>query len=286
MSYSFEVSNYEEEMKNYFRGVSGRHIKDTLFITLRNNGSKGWSRYKGSFRCNEKQSNIFFEETQINQEVYPNSGMELVLNFPRIEKNRNSGNCFCSIELVYNNEVYNSQVIRFRKDYDLLGNQLIVEEKIEIEKEEEKQQQVPKEEKKEKEVFQPHKIEEEIKVKKQEPKKEKKENENDIIVKKFRSAFDFSKADFSDEYILELILKSNKDFQKAMELHLEKEDAKKYERKSKSKTKEGLEELLAEFRKAYQLSEQDYSNEKIKEVLAKKEGHFENTFEELMSFIQ
>ena len=312
MSYSFEVSNYEEEMKNYFRGVSGRHIKDTLFITLRNNGSKGWSRYKGSFRCNEKQSNIFFEETQINQDVYPNSGMELVLNFPRIEKNRNSGNCFCSIELVYNNEVYNSQVIRFRKDYDLLGNQLIVEEKIEIEKEEEKQQQVPKEEKKEKEVFQPHKIEEEIKVKKQEPKeekkekevfqphkieeeikvkkqepkKEKKENENDIIVKKFRSAFDFSKADFSDEYILELILKSNKDFQKAMELHLEKEDAKKYERKSKSKTKEGLEELLAEFRKAYQLSEQDYSNEKIKEVLAKKEGHFENTFEELMSFIQ
>ena len=235
--YSFEVTNYEEEMKNYFRGVSGRHIKDTLFITLRNNGSKGWSRYKGSFRCNEKQSNIFFEETQINQEVYPNSGMELVLNFPRIEKNRNSGNCFCSIELVYNNEVYNSQVIRFRKDYDLLGNQLIVEEKIEIEKEEEKQQQVPKEEKKEKEVFQPHKIEEEIKVKKQEPKKEKKENENDIIVKKFRSAFDFSKADFSDEYILDLILKSNKDFQKAMELHLEREDAKKMTGKLNQKQK-------------------------------------------------
>ena len=32
MDYSFEVTNYEEEMKNYFKGVSGRHIKDTLFM--------------------------------------------------------------------------------------------------------------------------------------------------------------------------------------------------------------------------------------------------------------
>ena len=43
---------------------------------------------------------------------------------------------------------------------------------------------------------------------------------------------------------------------------------------------------LTYFRKAYQLSEEDYSNERIKEVLAKKNGNFENAFEELMSFIQ
>ena len=130
MSYSFEVTYYERQMKNYFKGVSGKHIKDTLLITLRNNGSKGWGRYKGYFKCDINQSNYFFEETQIPQDVYPNGALELVLNFPRSEKNSNSGDCFCSIQLVYNDEVYNSQLLRFRKDYDLFGNNLVNEQKL------------------------------------------------------------------------------------------------------------------------------------------------------------
>ena len=298
MEYGFEIIDYEQEMNNYFRGVSGRHIKDTLFIRVRNTGTGGWSKFQGYFKCYENQSNYFFEEAHISEDVYPNGQLELVLNFPRIEKNKNNGDCICSIQLFYKDQGYNAQVIRFRKDYDLFGNNLAKEEKVEeeeeeeeviyqIKEEEEKKEEIKeeiKEEKKEekKEILQPNKIDKEI-VKNNE---EKKEDENQIIVKKFRSAFDFSPADFSDEYVLDIILKSKKDFQRAMMLHLALEDKKAAEKKNKSKTKAGLEQLVSEFRKAYQLSEQDYSNEKLREVLAKKEGNFENAFEELMSFIQ
>lgn len=293
MDYSFEVTDYEKEMKNYFKGVSGRHIKDTLFITLRNTGSRAWGRFQGYFKCVPEQSNYFFEEIQIAQEVYQNGYLELVLNFPRIEKNGNKGEVFTSIQLIYGDKTSNPQVIRFRKDYDLFGNDLVNEQKIEVEEEEEEDLnnnnnkiEIEKKEEK-KEIFLPNKIEEELKKNNKEKKEEeKKGNENDIIVKKFRSAFDFSKADFSDEYILDLIIKSKNDFQKAMMLHLEREDAKKEEKKNKSKTNEGLDQLVAQFRKEYQLSEQDYSNEKLKAVLSKKQGNFENAFEELMSFIE
>ena len=283
MEYNFEVLNYEKEMKNYFKCESGRHIRDTLFITLRNNGTRGWSRFKGTFKCVQDQSNYFFDDIQIPQEVYPNGSLELVLNFPRIEKNTNKGDVFCTIQLIYSDKVYNSEVIRFRKDFDLFGNAIVKEENIVIEEGNEKD--LNKE--KEKEQFQPIMIEEDIKNKNKENKvEEKKENENDIIVKKFRSAFDFSKADYSDEYLLDLILKSNNDFQIAMMLHLENEDAKKEEKINKSKTNEGLAQLVEQFRKEYQLSEEDYPTEKLKEILEEKEGNFENAFDELMRFIQ
>lgn len=283
MEYNFEVLNYENEMKNYFKCESGRHIKDTLFITLRNNGTRGWSRFKGTFKCVQDQSNYFFDDIQIPQEVYPNGSLELVLNFPRIEKNTNKGDVFCTIQLIYSDKVYNSEVIRFRKDFDLFGNAIVKEENIVIEEGNEKD--LNKE--KEKEQFQPIMIEEAIKNKNKENKvEEKKENENDIIVKKFRSAFDFSKADYSDEYLLDLILKSNNDFRIAMMLHLENEDAKKEEKINKSKTNEGLAQLVEQFRKEYQLSEEDYPTEKLKEILEEKEGNFENAFDELMRFIQ
>ena len=71
-----------------------------------------------------------------------------------------------------------------------------------------------------------------------------------------------------------------------MMLHLALEDKKIEEKKRKSKSEEGLEQLVSQFRQAYQLSEQDYPSKKLKEILAKKEGNFENAFEELMSFIQ
>ena len=283
MEYNFEVLNYEKEMKNYFKCESGRHIRDTLFITLRNNGTRGWSRFKGTFKCVQDQSNYFFDDIQIPQEVYPNGSLELVLNFPRIEKNTNKGDVFCTIQLIYSDKVYNSEVIRFRKDFDLFGNAIVKEENIVIEEGNEKD--LNKE--KEKEQFHPIMIEEAIKNKNKENKvEEKKENENDIIVKKFRSAFDFSKADYSDEYLLDLILKSNNDFRIAMMLHLENEDAKKEEKINKSKTNEGLAQLVEQFRKEYQLSEEDYPTEKLKEILEEKEGNFENAFDELMRFIQ
>ena len=93
-------------MKNYFKDVSGKHIKDTLFITIRNTGSKGWNKYKGYFKCDPNQSNYLFEETQIPEDVYPNGRLELVLNFPRIEKNSKTviaiaqSNFFIMIKLV------------------------------------------------------------------------------------------------------------------------------------------------------------------------------------------
>ena len=110
-------------MQNYFRGVSGRHIKDTLIITLRNTGTKPWGKYKGYFKCVEEKSNYFFETIQIPEDIYPSNSLELVLNYPRIEKNNHQGDCFSTIQLVYKDQPYNSQVIRFRKDYDLLGNE-------------------------------------------------------------------------------------------------------------------------------------------------------------------
>ena len=135
MDYDFEVIDCEEEMKNYFRGVSGRHIKDTLILKLKNTGSKPWGRLKGSFQCDENQSNYFFETTLISEDIYPGSTIEIVLNFPRIEKNANKGNCFSSIQLVYKDKPYVSKVIKFNKNYDLFGNEFIEEKNINKEEE-------------------------------------------------------------------------------------------------------------------------------------------------------
>ena len=73
MSYGFEILDSEDQMKNYFKGVSGKHIKDTLFITIRNTGSKGWNKYKGCFKCDPNQSNYFFEELRF-QKTYIQMG--------------------------------------------------------------------------------------------------------------------------------------------------------------------------------------------------------------------
>ena len=79
--------------------------------------------------------------------------------------------------------------------------------------------------------------------------------------------------------------KAKNDFQEAMMLHLDNEDKKKEDNKQKVKSEEGLNSLVEQFRKEYQLSPEDYSDEIIKKALIKKEGDFNNTFEELMSFI-
>lgn len=269
MDYSFIVTYNENNMKNYFKGASGFGIKDTLIVNIRNTGSRGWERFKGSFKCLEDQSNLFFDETLISEEVLPNGLIEIVLNFARTNKNKNSGNCYTTLQLIYKGQAYNNVTIRFNKDYDLFGNNLVNEGNVEgnVEKEEE-----------EINYFQPAKIKEEIQ------KEEEKDDEHSIIIK-FRSAYQFSKADYTDDYIKELLNKSNNDFQAAMMLHLDLEDKKKEKNKQDVKNKDGLDSLCKQFRKEYQLSPEDYSDDVIKKALVKKEGDFNNTFEELMSFI-
>lgn len=283
MDYSFQVSYNEDDMKNYFKGASGRGIKDTLIVKIRNDGSRGWMPFKGGFKCLKEKSNIFFDDNPIAEEVYPNSSIEIVLNFPRIADNKNYGNCFTTLQLYYKEKTYNDVTIKFNKPYDLLGNSIIGEGHIEKQEEE----NVP-------DYFNPQKMQEEMKQKQKEENnegneiKQVEEKKDDIytIVKKFRSAFQFSKLDYPDDYLKELLEKTDNDFQKAMMIHLDLEDKKKDSNKKKSKTESGLKDLVKEFRKAYQLSEEDYPDDVIKKALVKKEGNFENTFEELMSFIE
>ena len=289
MDYSFKVSYNEDDMKNYFKGVSGMGIKDTLIVKLTNTGSRGWMPFKGSFKCLEEKSNIFFDTIPIAEEVYPNNSTEIVLNFPRIAKNKNYGNCFTTIQLMYKENSYNYTTIKFNKPYDLLGNSIIPEGQIEKEEEE----KIPN-------YFQPQKMQEEIEQKqKQKQKEENEENEKyieiekeekkddiNIIIKKFRSAFQFSKLDYPDNYLKQLLEKANNDFQEAIMIHIDLEDKKKELNKGKVKNEDDLNSLIKEFRKAYQLAKEDYSDESIKKILIQNEGDFNNTFEELMSFIQ
>ena len=109
-------------MKNYFKNSSGSQIKDTLFVTIINDGNLEWEVYKGSFKCVEEHSNLFFEEIFIQEEVYPAHELNLVLSFPRIEHNKAKGNCFTTIQLFYKNIEYNAITINFKKDFDMFGN--------------------------------------------------------------------------------------------------------------------------------------------------------------------
>ena len=315
MDYSFAVEYNENYMVNYFKGTSGLNIKDTLIVNIRNSGSKGWMAFKGSFRCVEEKSNLFFDETLIAEEAYPNGRLEIVLNFSRTAKNKNHGNCFTTIQLTYKGQSYNEVTIRFLKDYDLFGNKLEpeqIEQKEEgkeepiniiVNKPEEEKEQniqigggfgvvgdqqveegkVEKDEEKKIQYFQPENIKEKLSIKEEE-KKEKKDDEHAMIIK-FRSAFQFSKLDYPDEYLKGLLDKAKNDFQTALMIHLENEDRKTEDNKKKSKNEEGLNSLLAQFRKEYQLSPEDYPDDVIKKALQKKEGNFNNAFEELMSFI-
>ena len=115
MSYSFSLKSNEKEMKNYFKNNSGFQIKDTILVKIINNGTKEWEQYKGSFKCVEEKSNLFFDEIYIQEEVYPEDELELVFAFPRIENNNTKGNCFTTIQLVYKNEEYNEIKLILKK---------------------------------------------------------------------------------------------------------------------------------------------------------------------------
>ena len=71
-----------------------------------------------------------------------------------------------------------------------------------------------------------------------------------------------------------------------MLIHIENENAKLEINKEKVKDNNNLNLLVQDFRKIYNLSLEDYPDDLIKNALVKKEGNFDNAFEELMSFIQ
>jgi hypothetical protein len=119
--YSLGVIDNEDNMKNYFRNKTGRQYKDTLIVTVKNTGTKYWERYKGQFKCYESISNIYFETLSISEDVAPNGSIELVLTFPREDRNCGAGNMLTYLQLSYKDVDYNYDKIAFFKKFDLTG---------------------------------------------------------------------------------------------------------------------------------------------------------------------
>ena len=117
--YSLGIIDNEDQMKNYFRNKTGQQYKDTLMVTVKNTGKKYWEKYKGQIKCFEEDSNIYFETQLISEDVAPNSSIELVLTFPRYERNCGAGNMLTSLQLVYKDVDYNYKQIGFFKKFDL-----------------------------------------------------------------------------------------------------------------------------------------------------------------------
>ena len=270
MAYSFKVIECEEKMKNFFRGATGRLIKDTIIITIKNNGSKPWAKWKGYFRCLPEKSNIYFDTFQITEDVYPNGVFECVLNYPRIKKNFNSGKMISTIQLVYKDEVYNDDTIQFTKSFDITGYTV-----IRIRKEKEA-----------------------AKIKKEEEAKKKLKADDEMIpveggdekminmVKKFRNVFNMQKEDFTDDYIKKLLIDCNYDFQEAFEYHITLSENEKKKNEDLVKDENKLKELVIKFRDSYQLAKEDYPDDVIKDALVEGKGDFYAAFSELMSFIE
>lgn len=253
-------------MKNFFRDKTGRFIKDTILITIKNTGSKPWARYKGYFKCIPEKSNLFFETFQIPEDVYANRTIEFVLSFPRIKKNYNSGRMISTIQFVYKDEVYNDETIQFTKSFDITGNTVI---RIRKEKEAEK-------------------------LRRQEEAKKKLKADDEMIevdggnekminmVKKFRNVFNMQKKDFNDDYIKTLLTACNYNFDEAFEYHIflsENENKKEEEVVKEDK----INELIPKFRKDFQLSKEDFPDDVIQKVLINGKGNFYSAFAELMS---
>ena len=93
----------------------------------------------------------------------------------------------------------------------------------------------------------------------------KKPNENQLPIKEFQ-----------DSFTNILLDNRNKQFKNINMIHLEKEE---------QKDKDKFNELIKQFRKEFQLSPIDYSDEKIKNALIKMNYDFSDAFNDLMSFI-
>ena len=273
MDYSFKVIECEQKMKNYFRDLTGRLIRDTIIISIKNNGKNPWGKYKGSFKCLEEKSNIFFEPFQIPKDIYPNETKEFVLSFPRIKKNFNSGKMLCTIQLVYKDTNYNEETIQFTKSFDITGNTVI---RIRKEKEAEKIKQEEEERKLEEEELKKNLVEgdEIVEV-------EGGIDKMSFVIKKFRNIFDMPEEEFDDDYIKKLIIKSDYDFNYAFYTHLNS-----YDESSQSEDLLGdgdkLDDLKLKIRGSFQLSEEDFPDKEIEEALKKGKGNIHKSFARLM----
>ena len=215
------------------------------------------------------------------------------------------------IERKYNRKIFTIELIELgTKNYVNMENMQIVnlndinymnfydkkkendkKEKEKKEKEEKKEKVIEKEkeeiEEKEKILKKENEIiDKKIQKKNKEDNKEEKEDNQSNLVKQFRLTFQFQKEQFSDEYLKNILNEANNNFEEAMIIHLEIENQKKEKNKESIKDVNKLNLLAEEFRKYYQLSSEDYSDDVIKKALEKKEGDFNNAFEELMKFIE
>jgi len=146
--YSLAVIDNEDQMKNYFRNKTGRQYKDTLIVTVKNTGKKYWERFKGQIKCYESDSNIYFETLLISEDVAPNGSIELVLTFPRYERNCGAGDMFTSLQLSYKDVDYNYQKIYFFKRFNLTGITVIVRPSKKVELDENKKKEEEEKERK------------------------------------------------------------------------------------------------------------------------------------------
>ena len=215
-----------------------------------------------------------------------------------------------------NMQIINMNDINYMNFYNIIDEQKKAKEKEEKEKEEKEKVKEEKEKVNEKEKKENEKeIKENDNLKNEERKEKRKEDEinksnqeeklnnkedleeknmelnivkseDDIILQRFRSNFQFSEIDYPDEYLKNLLSISNNNFEKAMLFHLESESIKKLINKKNSKDENKLNIMVNEFRKNFQLSSEDYPDEKLKEVLKKNYGDFDKAFEDLMSYIE
>ena len=276
MDYSFKVIQNEDKMKNYFRDLTGRLVRDTILVTIKNNGNKPWGEYKGYFKCLKEKSNIYFDTFFIPKDVNQNETREFVLYFPRIEENFNSGKMLCTLQLVYNDQIYNEETIQFTKTFDITGNTVI---RVRKEKEAEKLK-IEEEEKKRRE-------EELRKYLKPGDEIVEVEGESDLMsnaIKKFRTIFDMPENEFDDDYIKSLIVKSDYDFNYAFNMHIDSIDT-----SDDTKSEELLSddnkfnELKDKLRNKYVLPKEDFSDEVIEDALISGKGNLYKTFATLMA---
>ena len=114
--------------------------------------------------------------------------------------------------------------------------------------------------------------------KKKRKKKKIEFDDKNIINKKFRSAFSLSKEDYSDEMINDLLMKSNNDFNEAFVSLIENQEN---EEKNDYNNPNTMVQLIKRFRFEFNLSEEDYSDEILENVLNKNNGDFNNAFNSL-----
>ena len=120
--YEFEIVKCEKNMKNYYDNGNTKG-NDTIFITLKNIGKSEWESNKAKLICVEKESNLFFEDEVISEDVDTDDETEIFLKFKRNNKNSFYGNCKCTIQLIYDEEYYSQKrTFNFTKNFDMNGN--------------------------------------------------------------------------------------------------------------------------------------------------------------------